>query len=62
MRPAPRPSQERPVYTLRLASAERRLLEAAAAGRQEYLAEFIRRAALRVALEELASEPASRAA
>ena len=47
------PSKERSVYTLRLADAERRLLEAAAAMRQEYLAEFIRRTALQAARLEI---------
>jgi uncharacterized protein (DUF1778 family) len=46
------PSRERGVYTLRLAEAERRLLEAAAASRQEYLAEFIRRTAIESAKRE----------
>jgi len=49
-----RPSRERPVYTLRLADAERRRLEAAAAERGEYLAEYIRRTALLAARRDLA--------
>jgi uncharacterized protein (DUF1778 family) len=49
------PSRERPVYTLRLAQAERRLLEAAAAARQEYLAEYIRRTALSAARQDVAA-------
>lgn len=48
------PSRERPVYTLRLAIAERRLLEAAAARQTEHLAEYIRRTALEAARRELA--------
>jgi uncharacterized protein (DUF1778 family) len=48
------PSRERPVYTLRLAAGERRVLEAAAAERAEYLAEFIRRTALEAARRALA--------
>lgn len=40
------PSRERPVYAIRLAVAERRLLEAAAAKGQLYLSEFIRESAL----------------
>ncbi len=48
------PSRERPVYTLRLARSERRLLEAAAADRNEYLAEYIRRTALAAARLDLA--------
>ena len=47
------PSRERPVYTLRLATIERRLLEAAAMQRDEYLAEFIRRTALEAARKNL---------
>ncbi len=39
-------SRERPVYSIRLGMAERRLLEAAAVRKDEYLAEFIRRSAL----------------
>ena len=47
------PSRERPVFTLRLAVAERQLLEAAAAERAEYLAEFIRRSSLAAARRDL---------
>ena len=47
------PSRERPVFTLRLAAAERRILEAAAAQRPEYLSEFIRRSALEAARRDL---------
>lgn len=53
------PSRERPVYTMRLALAERRVLEAAAAARNEYLAEYIRRVALDAARRELAGERAA---
>ena len=49
-------SRERSVYTLRLAAAERRLLEAAAAERQEYLAEYIRRISLAAARRDLSTE------
>jgi uncharacterized protein (DUF1778 family) len=48
------PSRERPVYTLRLATAERRVLEAAAAEKAEHLAEFIRRTSLDAARRQLA--------
>ena len=44
----------RPVFTLRLGLAERRLLEAAAAARAEYVGEYIRRTALEAARRELA--------
>ena len=45
-------------YTLRLSVAERRVLEAAAAQRSEYLAEYLRGRALEVARRELAdTEP-----
>ena len=47
------PSRERPVYTLRLSPAERSLLEAAATARAEYLAEYIRNAAVDRARREL---------
>jgi len=40
---------ERPTYPLRLAPSERRLLQAAATERQEYLSEYIRRTALEAA-------------
>ena len=50
------PSRERPVYAIRLATAERRLLEAAAAHRQEYLAEYIRRTSLAAAFRDLETE------
>lgn len=50
------PSRERPVYTIRLATPERRLLEAAAAHRQEYLAEFIRRTSLTAARQDLSTD------
>lgn len=50
--PAP-PSRERAVYTLRLGNAERRLLEAAAAQKREYLAEYVRRTALDAARRDL---------
>ena len=52
------PSRERPVYTIRLATTERRLLEAAAAHRQEYLAEYIRRTSLTAARRDLSTERA----
>lgn len=52
----PRPSQERPVYTLRLGIAERALIEAAAAQRSEYLAEYLRDRALEAARRDLASD------
>jgi uncharacterized protein (DUF1778 family) len=48
------PSRERSVYTIRLGAAERRLLEAAAACRSQYLAEFIRGSALEAARREIA--------
>ena len=52
----PKPgTRERPVYTLRLAQKERRILEAAAVQRDEYLAEFIRRASLDAARQELSA-------
>jgi uncharacterized protein (DUF1778 family) len=47
------PSRERPVYTLRISAAERGLLQAAAIKRGEYLAEFIREAALEMARQNL---------
>lgn len=50
------PSRERPVFTLRLAVAERRLLEAAAAERAEYLSEYIRRNSLAAARQDLSTE------
>jgi uncharacterized protein (DUF1778 family) len=49
-------SRERPVFTIRLGTAERRLLEAAAAERHEYLAEFIRRTSLTAARRDLTAE------
>lgn len=48
------PSRERKPYSMRLGAAERRLLEAAAAMRQEYLGEYIRRSAVEAARRELA--------
>ena len=51
--PLRRPSRERPVYTLRLGVAERALLEAAAAQRSEYLAEYLRDRALEAARRDL---------
>ena len=53
------PSRERAVYTMRLATAERRLLEAAAAHRQEYLAEYIRRTSLTAARRDVSTESAT---
>ena len=50
------PSRERAVYTMRLATAERRLLEAAAAHRQEFLSEFIRRTSLTAARQDLSTD------
>jgi hypothetical protein len=47
------PSRQRPVFTMRLAVAERRIIEAAAASRTEYLSEYIRRAALEAARRDL---------
>ena len=52
------PSRERPVYTMRLATAERQLLQAAAANRQEFLAEYIRRSSLTAARRDLTTEQA----
>jgi uncharacterized protein (DUF1778 family) len=52
------PSRERPVFTLRLAQSERRVLEAAAAQRPEHLSEFIRRTALEAARRDLAAQMA----
>jgi uncharacterized protein (DUF1778 family) len=49
-------SRGRPIYTLRLGTPERRLLEAAAAQRKEALSEYIRRAALHAARRDLAEE------
>lgn len=43
----------RPIYTLRLGSSERRLLEAAAADKGVPLSEYIRRVALETARREL---------
>jgi uncharacterized protein (DUF1778 family) len=51
-------SRERPIYTLRLARAERRILEAAAAQRDLYLAEFIRLSALEAARRLLSESTA----
>ena len=51
------PSRERPVYTIRLATTERRLLEAAASDRKEYLAEYIRRTSLTSARQDLGVPP-----
>ena len=56
------PSRERPVYTLRLAAAERLLLEEAAAERHEYLAEYIRRSSLAAARRDLSSQSDSNGA
>ena len=53
------PSRERAVYTMRLATTERRLLEAAAADRQEYLAQYIRRTSLTAARRDLNTDPAT---
>lgn len=53
------PSRERPVYTIRLATGERRLLEVAAAHRQEYLAEYIRRTALAAARRDVSTDSAT---
>ena len=50
------PSRERPNFTFRLSDSTRALLEAAAARKAEYLAEFIRRAATEVARRELAGD------
>jgi uncharacterized protein (DUF1778 family) len=47
------PSRERPVFTMRLGSAERALIQAAATARAEYTSEFIRRTALEAARREL---------
>ena len=53
----------RPVYTMRLGTPERRLLEAAAAQSDEPLSAYIRRVALHAAWRELglahAEEPAA---
>lgn len=50
------PSRARSIYTLRLAPAERQLLEAAAAERQEYLAEYVRQSALAAARRDVSGE------
>ena len=47
----------RPIYTMRLGTPERRVLEAAAAQRGEQLSEYIRRTALNAARRELARTP-----
>jgi uncharacterized protein (DUF1778 family) len=47
---------QRPVYTMRLATSERRLIELAAAQKSEPLAAYIRRVALLAARQELASD------
>ena len=55
--PHPRPSRARElVYTMRLARAERRLIEAAAIRRGEYMSEFVRRTCAEAARRELADE------
>jgi uncharacterized protein (DUF1778 family) len=52
----------RPIYTLRLGTPERRVLEAAAALRSEPLSEFIRRASLDAAREIVGRTSPERAA
>lgn len=47
------PSRERPVYTIRISAAERRLLAAAADQAREYLSEYIRRTSLAAARRDL---------
>lgn len=51
-----RGSRERGIYTVRLAASERALMEAAAAGREEHLSEFIRRVGIDAARRELREE------
>jgi uncharacterized protein (DUF1778 family) len=48
--------RRRPNYSVRLSLAERRLLEAAASHRGEYLSEFVRNSALSAATRVLAGE------
>lgn len=49
------PSRARATLAIRVSGAERRLLEAAAASRPEYLTVFVREAALETARREVAS-------
>ena len=46
----------RPVYTMRLGTPERRILEAAAAQHDEALSSYIRRVMLQTARREIAEE------
>jgi uncharacterized protein (DUF1778 family) len=54
------PSKARGVLAIRLSSAERAILEAAAANRPEYLTTFVRETALDAARRELAAKPTGR--
>ncbi len=51
----PRGEGQRPVFTIRLGDAERRLIELAADARGESLAAYFRRSATTAAREEIAS-------
>lgn len=48
------PSKARGVFHIRLSEAEKRILEAAAAQRPEYVSTYVREVALAAAREELA--------
>jgi uncharacterized protein (DUF1778 family) len=54
------PSRARGVLAFRISAAERRILEAAAAGRREYLTTYIRDAALAAARRDLGAAPTDR--
>lgn len=52
------PSRARGVLAIRVSPAERRLLEAAAASRPEYLTTYVRQSAIEAARRELAANDA----
>jgi uncharacterized protein (DUF1778 family) len=51
------PSRARGTMAIRISVAERRLIEAAAASRPEYVTTFVREAAIEAARQELAGTP-----